>query len=104
MKNITTDVFNGINCTVMAYGQTGSGKTYTIFGKEWTTSSSNVDKISFSINPESEFNGVIPRTIQSIFSHIGRQKMISPQSNYTVTCSYLQIYNEKIYDLLNVRL
>jgi len=96
----------------MAYGQTGSGKTYTIFGKEWTTSSIvsntnntlNTDKQAFTINPDSEYNGVIPRTIQSVFKYIEKQKRISSQSNFTVMCSYLQIYNEKIYDLLNVRL
>ena len=109
MKSITPDVFNGVNCTIMAYGQTGSGKTYTIFGKEWTSDIVNSnsgsivkEKIYFNINPESEYNGVIPRTIQSVFSYIERQKRIAIQDSYSVVCSYLQIYNERIYDLLNV--
>lgn len=103
-----------INCTIMAYGQTGSGKTYTMFGSDWankqmssspysnyyhlnTDSTPKVkrDKYNFIqnillIDPFSSTNGVIPRILQNIFH----------RPKYKVVCSYIQIYNEKIYDLL----
>lgn len=100
----------GINCTIMAYGQTGSGKTYTMFGSDWTLDERSKDYIDkkinlgfdkynfikndFLIDPYNETNGIIPRVIMSIFDtqeHNSIQKIF---------CSYIQIYNEKIYDLL----
>ena len=98
----------GINCTIMAYGQTGSGKTYTMFGSDWTLNSNENDyidkKISmkydkynficndFVVEPFAETNGIIPRTIMNLFQ--------DKKDNVTITCSYIQIYNERIYDLL----
>lgn len=89
---------SGINCTVFAYGQTGSGKTHTMFGPAWEKSiasqlmnghtSKNHDFFAKSDN-----HGLIPRTITEIF------KMLHP-SMYTIYCSFIQIYNEKLYDLL----
>ncbi|KAH6590858.1 hypothetical protein BASA61_005079 [Batrachochytrium salamandrivorans] len=63
--------------SVFAYGQTGSGKTHTINGSL----------------PES--NGIIPRTIFSLLSHIKEKGLKA-----TLSAAYLEIYNEKIFDLL----
>ena len=98
----------GINCTIMAYGQTGSGKTYTMFGSDWTLNSNENDYIDkkgsikldkykfihndFVIEPFAETNGIIPRTIMSLFDN--------KSDNVIISCSYIQIYNERIYDLL----
>ena len=77
----------GFSCTIFAYGQTGSGKTHTMFGKGW-------DDIA---DPEgvlnSDFSGIVPRTINQVF---GNENL----ANCTVYTSFLQIYNEKIFDLL----
>ncbi|KOS17539.1 Kinesin heavy chain [Escovopsis weberi] len=76
------DILNGYNGTVFAYGQTGAGKSYTMMG-------SNID--------DPEGRGVIPRIVEQIFASI----MSSPSSiEYTVRVSYMEIYMEKIRDLL----
>ena len=100
----------GINCTILAYGQTGSGKTYTMFGGEWAMNDKSIDydqrknfnkdKYNFILNEElmidpfSKTNGIIPNLIMTLF------QTYSNDSNIIITCSYIQIYNEKVYDLL----
>ena len=76
------DILNGYNGTVFAYGQTGAGKSYTMMG-------SDID--------DSEGRGIIPRIVEQIFSSI----MASPGNiEYTVRVSYMEIYMERIRDLL----
>lgn len=76
------DILNGYNGTVFAYGQTGAGKSYTMMG-------TNID--------EDEGRGVIPRIVEQIFASI----MSSPGTiEYTVRVSYMEIYMERIRDLL----
>jgi kinesin family protein 18/19 len=62
---------------VFAYGATGSGKTYTMVGAD-------------------QDPGLMVLSLQDIFSIMEQ----SPQAEHTVTCSYLEVYNEIIYDLL----
>lgn len=76
------DILNGYNGTVFAYGQTGAGKSYTMMG-------SDID--------DDEGKGVIPRIVEQIFASI----MSSPGNiEYTVRVSYMEIYMERIKDLL----
>lgn len=76
------DILNGYNGTVFAYGQTGAGKSYTMMG-------SNID--------DEEGRGVIPRIVEQIFTSI----MSSPSTiEYTVRVSYMEIYMERIRDLM----
>ncbi|KAI9297571.1 kinesin-domain-containing protein [Neoconidiobolus thromboides FSU 785] len=83
IKSTVDDVLKGYNGTVFAYGQTGSGKTFTMMGAN---------------TGQEEFKGIIPRIVESIFTHI----IDSPDSlEYTVNVSYMEIYMEKIRDLLN---
>lgn len=91
-------LLKGINCTVFAYGQTGSGKTHTMFGPKWEESvssrlmgASGIKNNDFFANTEN--HGLIPRTISELFS-------ILDPSMFTMYCSFIQIYNEKLYDLL----
>ena len=124
-KSTQKDVFNfvkpctklikqGINCTILAYGQTGSGKTYTMFGGEWAMNDKstdyqqrknfNKDKYNFLLNDEliidpfSKTNGIIPNLIMNLFQSYGAYD--SNDNNIIITCSYIQIYNEQVYDLL----
>ena len=106
IKPIIDTTLKGINSTILAYGQTGSGKTYTMFGEDFTMND-NYNKINskklkkdkynflvdkdFIIDPFSKTNGIIPRVILELFKY--KQSSI-------ITCSYIQVYNEKIYDLL----
>ena len=47
---------------------------------------------------ESEFYGILPRTIEEIFSEVESRKM---QSEFIIKLSFIEIYNEDIYDLLD---
>ncbi|CAO1619722.1 unnamed protein product [Parajaminaea phylloscopi] len=82
IKDTVADVINGYNGTIFAYGQTGSGKTFTMMG-------SDIDDPSL--------KGIIPRITEQIFDSI----MVSPPNlEYLVKVSYMEIYMEKIRDLL----
>uniref|UniRef100_A0A914LC50 Kinesin-like protein n=1 Tax=Meloidogyne incognita TaxID=6306 RepID=A0A914LC50_MELIC len=81
------DVINGYNCTVFAYGQTGSGKTYTMEGRHDTS-----EDFAWNTDPTA---GIIPRALDQIFSVLGED------IDYTVRVSYVELYNEQIFDLLN---
>ena len=114
IKSCMKFIKQGINCTILAYGQTGSGKTYTMFGGEWAMNNEstdydqrkkfNKDKYNFILNDEltidpfSETNGIIPNLIMSLFKTYGTYD--SNGNNIIITCSYIQIYNEQVYDLL----
>jgi len=76
-QRCVSDVFQGYNVCVFMYGQTGSGKTHTMTG-----------------NPSDP--GLIPRCCDELFRTIGADKT----RQYLVRASYLEIYNERIFDLL----
>ena len=77
-------LFEGINCTLFCYGQTSSGKTFTMEG----------------IRNNTNLMGIIPRSMNYIFNKINN---MSCDIEFSVKCSYIQIYNEKIQDLLDTR-
>ncbi|KZO95289.1 kinesin heavy chain [Calocera viscosa TUFC12733] len=82
VKGIVQDVINGYNGTIFAYGQTGSGKTFTMMG-------ANIDS--------DDLKGIIPRIAEQIFTAIQE----APQNiEFMVKCSYMEIYLERIRDLL----
>eukprot|EP00928_Gymnodinium_smaydae_P012075 TRINITY_DN14398_c3_g1_i1.p1 TRINITY_DN14398_c3_g1~~TRINITY_DN14398_c3_g1_i1.p1 ORF type:complete len:1472 (-),score=390.41 TRINITY_DN14398_c3_g1_i1:135-4550(-) len=74
----------GYNATILAYGQTGSGKTFTM-GMGHTASKSSDDE------------GITPRVVRNSFEEISRQL---GEVEFKASCSYLEIYNEEIRDLL----
>ncbi|KAL6548776.1 TRAFAC class myosin-kinesin ATPase superfamily [Orobanche gracilis] len=80
----------GFNSSVFAYGQTGSGKTYTIWG------ASNALL-------EEEQQGLAPRVFRRLFERIAEEqiKQADRQLVYMCRCSFLEIYNEQITDLLD---
>eukprot|EP00899_Mesostigma_viride_P011692 jgi/Mesvir1/20523/Mv25338-RA.1 len=73
-------VLEGYNGTIFAYGQTGSGKTYTMGGDAGAYAQ----------------RGIIPRAISHVFREIDMQS----NREIKVQVSYLEIYNEVMYDLL----
>ncbi|XP_029972708.1 kinesin-like protein KIF15 isoform X2 [Salarias fasciatus] len=89
-KNIVESCMNGYNGTIFAYGQTGSGKTFTMLGP------SDLDNFTH------ELRGVIPRSFEYLFFLISREVEKSSQSkSFLCKCSFIEIYNEQIYDLLD---
>ncbi|KAI4138892.1 MAG: hypothetical protein LQ341_004463 [Variospora aurantia] len=82
IRSTVDDILNGYNGTVFAYGQTGAGKSYTMMGAD-------ID--------DQEQRGIIPRIVEQMFESILR----SPGNiEYTVRVSYMEIYMERIRDLL----
>lgn len=69
--------------TILAYGQTGSGKTHTM-------------GTAFDGN-ETEDIGVIPRAIAEIFDIIATM----PDHQIAISCSFMELYQEQLYDLLS---
>ncbi|XP_015957897.1 kinesin-like protein NACK1 [Arachis duranensis] len=72
VKNVVLSALMGINATVFAYGQTSSGKTYTM-------------------------RGITEKAVNDIYNHI----MDTPERDFTIKISGLEIYNENVRDLLN---
>jgi len=71
---------NGVNGTIMAYGQTGAGKSFTMIG----------DTSNF------KHRGIIPRSLSKIFEAVEERA----ETKFEITCSYVEIYNERFFDLL----
>ena len=90
VKDTAEHVVDGFNSTLFAYGQTSSGKTFTLFGPEG-------DPNLFDTGAVPASAGVIPRAVRDVFAHIEKR---AQHTNFTVYCSFLQIYNEHIYDAL----
>ena len=84
-KQCVASLLDGYNSTIFAYGQTGSGKTYTITG--------GVDSY--------EDRGIIPRTLSCLFEQLEARQARGDSVQHTVRVSYLEIYNEAGYDLLD---
>ncbi|XP_062520862.1 kinesin-like protein KIF13A isoform X2 [Corticium candelabrum] len=80
--DVLDNAFEGYNACIFAYGQTGSGKSYTMMG-----------------GPGQK--GVIPRLCDILFDRI--QKNDDSRLKYTVEVSYMEIYNERVRDLLDPR-
>ncbi|KAG6451340.1 hypothetical protein O3G_MSEX007091 [Manduca sexta] len=81
------EVLAGYNCTVFAYGQTGTGKTHTMVGEN------TGDETTWQKDP---LAGIIPRALSQLFDEL----RIS-NTEYTVRVSYLELYNEELFDLLS---
>ncbi|CAH1153752.1 unnamed protein product [Phaedon cochleariae] len=79
-RDILDNAFQGYNACIFAYGQTGSGKSYTMMGSQ-------------------DSKGIIPRLCDSLFGLIAKQQ--SSELSYKVEVSYMEIYNEKVHDLLD---
>ena len=72
--------FEGYNVCIFAYGQTGSGKSYTMMG-----------------NKDEE--GIIPHICKDLFDHIQLDE--DTDTLYSLEVSYMEIYCERVRDLLN---
>ncbi|XP_042853441.1 kinesin-like protein KIF1B isoform X3 [Panthera tigris] len=74
--------FEGYNVCIFAYGQTGAGKSYTMMGKQ-----------------EESQAGIIPQLCEELFEKINDN--CNEEMSYSVEVSYMEIYCERVRDLLN---
>ncbi|XP_028286908.1 kinesin-like protein KIF22 [Parambassis ranga] len=81
VKPILPHILNGQNASVFAYGPTGAGKTHTMLGS-------------------AKEPGVIPRAVREVFNLV-KAKDEGEEWDYKIGMSYLEIYNEKVLDLLS---
>nr|XP_047141791.1 kinesin-like protein KIF12 isoform X2 [Hydra vulgaris] len=79
----------GYSCTVFAFGATGSGKTHTITGPQ-------DQKLEIMLKDNKKY-GIIPRSFKYIFEQI----KLKTDIEYSIKASFLEIYNEKVKDLIN---
>jgi len=77
-RRVVDGILDGFNGCVIAYGQTGSGKSHSVFGGEH------------------EDRGLLPRIAEGLF-----QELQASECEHIVKVSYIEIYNEKVRDLLN---
>ncbi|XP_065438644.1 kinesin-like protein KIF9 isoform X5 [Chrysemys picta bellii] len=80
-RDLVSQALDGYNGTIMCYGQTGAGKTYTMTGA----------------TENYKHRGIIPRAIQQVFRAVEEHI----DQSITVRISYLEIYNETLFDLLS---
>ena len=80
-KEVVLNALAGFNGSIIAYGQTGSGKTYTVTGGD-----------------SYRERGIIPRAIETLFEAV---RSLKDTTDFRIHVSYLQIYNDAAYDLLN---
>lgn len=84
VSDMLDKLFGGFNATILAYGQTGSGKTHTM----GTAFDGSLD----------ENVGVIPRAMHDIFERINQR---SAEFDFVIKCSFMELYQEQLFDLLS---
>eukprot|EP00747_Dinoflagellata_sp_TGD_P164372 gnl/TRDRNA2_/TRDRNA2_184233_c0_seq1.p1 gnl/TRDRNA2_/TRDRNA2_184233_c0~~gnl/TRDRNA2_/TRDRNA2_184233_c0_seq1.p1 ORF type:complete len:1112 (+),score=246.06 gnl/TRDRNA2_/TRDRNA2_184233_c0_seq1:41-3376(+) len=114
LSTLVGKVVRGFHATVFAYGQTGSGKTHTMEGFAWENQNgAGENKPSVAgARPRVRMRttapdqlGIVPRAISELFSRLDSQGLKADSEaksdSFLVKVSFLQIYKERIYDLLN---
>ncbi|XP_044002357.1 kinesin-like protein KIF12 isoform X2 [Aphidius gifuensis] len=89
IKKLIEMAVEGFNCTCFCYGQTGSGKTHTLTGPPGL--------FDGPIDSYSEDHGLVFRSFVYLFKTLQERK----EFNFVLKSSFLEIYNEKVIDLLN---
>lgn len=96
IKKTFTSIQKGNNCTIITYGSKNSGKTFTMLGQGFCPSNNILKNNYQNLNIFSDKNGLLPNFIMELFNIYN--KKIS--NEVEISCSYVHIYNDKIYDLL----
>lgn len=81
----------GYNCCIFAYGQTGAGKTFTMQGRGLGHEELDASN-----------RGLQPRVFDHICTLLAQEKKRNPEFQYLISCSYLELYNEQIKDLVSI--
>ena len=88
---LVDDLLEGFNATLFAYGQTGAGKTFSMYGPD--------EVLADIAGAPDEVRGIVPKTCDRVFSTIADLTNTN-FSEVKVFCSMLEIYNERVNDLL----
>ena len=83
---LVESVMHGYNGTIFAYGQTGCGKTHTMIG----------------VKGDRNQRGIIPNAFDHIFGYF--DDAVNMKKKFLIRCSYLEIYNEQVRDLLGKKI
>lgn len=90
-KKFIPKVLNGENVTIFAYGATGAGKTHTMLGNTRTDEAA-----------QRADAGIIPNSVSDLFAYIDSlSHNLAYGESYQVLFSYMEVYNEQVYDLLD---
>ena len=85
----------GFPATILAYGSTGSGKTYTMSGLDQR------DAADAESADAGAHDGIIPRTCRQLWSSMASAEQTHGR-RHTVLATYCEVYNEQVFDLLNL--
>jgi len=113
-KEVADNFLQGYNGTIFAYGQTSAGKTYTLIGSRENIMEKNNKNINNNVNYNTNLTltnneikkflnlnsskrGIIPRAIEYIIEKIEKNE----NATINLSCSFLEIYNEELRDLLD---
>lgn len=91
---LVQSLFDGTSSLVFAYGVTNAGKTYTMLGKQEVSKKKNAAIATT--------DGIVPRALDAIFKLVEARKQKGDTTDYHVDVSFLEIYNDKVYDLFNI--
>lgn len=98
VKRMVRQVVKGYHSTIFAYGQTGAGKSYTMEGYKYQINEKGKYEPQIDQCVKDDNLGIVQRCSQYLLSTISKFKS---NRKISVTVSFLQLYNERIYDLLN---
>ncbi|CAM9143392.1 unnamed protein product [Laminaria digitata] len=105
-ERIVEDVLNGVNCSCFAYGHTGSGKTYSMFGCSSDAVLQQEDAEALEAPPEGKAFGLVPRVCFHLLRRLHETSTGAPThdpgtSSVGLSVQFIEIYNDKIRDLLH---
>ena len=97
---MVSNVVKGYHATIFAYGQTGSGKTYTMEGYKYQQDEKGTFSPQIDMAVKGDTLGLVQRCVGQLLTEV-QEKRKNSQNRISVNISFLQLYNEKIFDLLN---
>jgi hypothetical protein len=101
VRHLLDSTLAGYTATVMAYGQTGSGKTFTMSGHEEQAGAAGMEDELDETGLQRD-DGLILRSLAHLYARMAAAGGEAPGGpRFRVRASYLEIYNEAVYDLLD---